>query len=113
MLSRVTHESHYVWQSLRCMIIEILQEYPKQALWLFASVVHSSDGTRKLRAEKILKKVKVSVEVYCCILRSAQSFAVEHSGCQTCAGQCRYGKASARAVQQAKAEKKDGVDNGG
>lgn len=39
--------------------MKVLEEYPKQALWLFTSVVKSTKPTREERGRLILEKLRV------------------------------------------------------
>lgn len=58
--SRVGHESKEVYRLLANLISRIIAEYPKQALWLFISVVKSTKPTRATRGKKLLDRLKVS-----------------------------------------------------
>ncbi|KAJ7156082.1 hypothetical protein C8R43DRAFT_884346 [Mycena crocata] len=56
-VSRVGHENDHVYKNLSKLIIRVLEEYPKQALWLFTSVVKSTKSNREQRGKKILDKL--------------------------------------------------------
>ncbi|KAF8214176.1 hypothetical protein K438DRAFT_1902229 [Mycena galopus ATCC 62051] len=56
-VSRVGHENDEVFKNLSRLIIRVLEEYPKEALWLFTSVVKSTKPTREQRGKKILEKL--------------------------------------------------------
>ncbi|KAJ6515319.1 hypothetical protein C8R45DRAFT_1139488, partial [Mycena sanguinolenta] len=56
-VSRVGHENDEVFKNLSRLIIRVLEEYPKQALWLFTSVVKSTKSNRGQRGKKILEKL--------------------------------------------------------
>ncbi|KAJ7784096.1 hypothetical protein B0H16DRAFT_1296839 [Mycena metata] len=56
-VSRVGHENDEVYKNLSKLIIRVLEEYPKQALWLFTSVVKSTKSNREQRGKKILDKL--------------------------------------------------------
>ncbi|CAK5275112.1 unnamed protein product [Mycena citricolor] len=56
-VSRVGHDNPEVYKVLSSLIIRVLQEYPKQALWLFTSVVKSTKSTRAARGKEILEKL--------------------------------------------------------
>jgi serine/threonine-protein kinase ATR len=58
--SRVGHGSKAVYNLLANLISRIIGEYPKQALWLFISVVKSTKSTRATRGRKLLDRLKVS-----------------------------------------------------
>ncbi|KAI0340807.1 hypothetical protein BDW22DRAFT_1397789 [Trametopsis cervina] len=58
-VSRIGHPNPTVWSVLQGLIIRVIKEYPRQALWLFASAVHAKTLTsRRDRAHHILDKVK-------------------------------------------------------
>jgi len=59
--SRVGHKSNEVYKLLANLISRIIGEYPKQALWLFISVVKSTKTTRSARGRKLLERLKVSL----------------------------------------------------
>ena len=59
--SRVGHKSSEVYNLLANLISRIIGEYPKQALWLFISVVKSTKSTRATRGKKLLERLKVSL----------------------------------------------------
>lgn len=53
-----------MFKNLSKLIIRVLEEYPKQALWLFTSVVKSTKSNREQRGKKILEKLTVSGRLY-------------------------------------------------
>ncbi|THH23186.1 hypothetical protein EUX98_g7993 [Antrodiella citrinella] len=59
-VSRVGHGNRNVYSMLAKLIQNVIGEYPKQALWLFASVVKSTKQTRRERGMSILNKLKAS-----------------------------------------------------
>ena len=59
--SRVGHKSNEVYSLLANLISRIIGEYPKQALWLFISVVKSTKSTRATRGKGLLERLKVSL----------------------------------------------------
>ncbi|KAJ7639483.1 hypothetical protein FB45DRAFT_977215 [Roridomyces roridus] len=56
-VSRVGHENEAVYKIVAKLIICVLQEYPKQALWLFTAVVKSTKENREKRGKEILDKL--------------------------------------------------------
>lgn len=46
---------------LKKLILKVLEEYPKQALWIFSSVVKSTKSNREQRGRDILDRLKVSI----------------------------------------------------
>ncbi|KAJ7228144.1 hypothetical protein GGX14DRAFT_547392 [Mycena pura] len=56
-VSRVGHENDEVYKNLSRLIIRVLEEYPKQALWLFTSVVKSTKPNREQRGRNILDRI--------------------------------------------------------
>jgi serine/threonine-protein kinase ATR len=58
-VSRVGHDNDEVYKNLSRLIIRVLEEYPRQALWLFTSVVKSTKANREQRGKKILDKLTV------------------------------------------------------
>ena len=66
MVSRVGHHSELVYKILSQLIISIIQEYPRQALWGFAAVVQSKKIERKQRGDDILARIQVSVNFLDC-----------------------------------------------
>lgn len=58
-VSRVGHNADKVYALLSQLIVTILQEYPRQALWLFASVVRSTKAQRQERGRQILQQLRV------------------------------------------------------
>ncbi|KAJ7688699.1 hypothetical protein B0H17DRAFT_938064 [Mycena rosella] len=56
-VSRVGHENTEVYKNLSRLIIRVLEEYPKQALWLFTSVAKSTKANREQRGKSILDKL--------------------------------------------------------
>ncbi|KAI0938155.1 hypothetical protein AcV7_003428 [Taiwanofungus camphoratus] len=57
-VSRVGHSNDDVYEVLSHLISIVIQEYPKQALWLFASVVKSTKIQREQRGKAILEKLR-------------------------------------------------------
>ncbi|KAG6866120.1 hypothetical protein C0991_008428 [Blastosporella zonata] len=57
-VSRVGHTNDNVYVHLSRLIREVMQEYPKQALWLFTSVIKSTKANRQQRGRTILDKLK-------------------------------------------------------
>jgi serine/threonine-protein kinase ATR len=60
-VSRVGHSNLEVYQHLKKIITMVLQEYPKQALWLFTSVAKSKTQIRKERGKAILDQLHVRI----------------------------------------------------
>ncbi|KAG5648746.1 hypothetical protein DXG03_000093 [Asterophora parasitica] len=58
-VSRVGHTNPEVYRHLSKLIIKVMEEYPKQALWLFASVVKSTKQAREKRGKQILDQLRV------------------------------------------------------
>jgi serine/threonine-protein kinase ATR len=61
-VSRVGHNNPDVYAQLSQLIVMVLQEYPRQALWLFTSVVKSTKTNREKRGKQILDKLKVLIQ---------------------------------------------------
>ncbi|KAF7302261.1 hypothetical protein MIND_00793200 [Mycena indigotica] len=60
-VSRVGHgdnQEDEVYKNLARLIGRVLEEYPKQALWLFMAVVKSTKKERQMRGQDILKRLK-------------------------------------------------------
>ncbi|KAG6832347.1 hypothetical protein H0H87_001811 [Tephrocybe sp. NHM501043] len=57
-VSRVGHSNPEVYPHLSRLIIQVMQEYPKQALWLFTSVVKSTKPNREQRGKIILDQLR-------------------------------------------------------
>ncbi|TFK43883.1 hypothetical protein BDQ12DRAFT_199518 [Crucibulum laeve] len=57
-VSRVGHTNAQVYEGLSKLITNVLMEYPKQALWLFVSVVQSTKSARQQRGRQILNQLK-------------------------------------------------------
>ncbi|GJJ07321.1 hypothetical protein Clacol_001522 [Clathrus columnatus] len=57
-VSRIDHSNKGVFELLSQLIVRILDEYPRQALWLFMFVVHSKKPDRNRRAESILARLQ-------------------------------------------------------
>ncbi|KAI0092138.1 hypothetical protein BDY19DRAFT_928481 [Irpex rosettiformis] len=71
LVSRIDHPHPAVWKVLSRLIVRIIQEYPRQALWGFAAALHSQpESLRKHRAQIIYAKVKSgsSKQTYQCVL---------------------------------------------
>uniref|UniRef100_A0A0W0G3C2 non-specific serine/threonine protein kinase n=1 Tax=Moniliophthora roreri TaxID=221103 RepID=A0A0W0G3C2_MONRR len=68
MVSRLEHSNNNVRQILAKLIIQILAEYPKQALWLFASVTGSKNkgNPNLMRTEvpELIKKIEDITEEF-------------------------------------------------
>lgn len=60
-VSRVGHQNAEVFPVLSKLIMLVIQEYPKQSLWLFASVVKSTKPQREQRGKQILQQIQVRV----------------------------------------------------
>ena len=60
-VSRVGHKNDEVYGVLSTLITTVLQQYPKQALWLFTSVVKSTKRHREQRGRQILDQLRVCV----------------------------------------------------
>ncbi|KAJ2934534.1 hypothetical protein H1R20_g2555, partial [Candolleomyces eurysporus] len=58
--SRVGHNVDKVYRLLAQLIVTIMQEYPQQALWLFASVARSTKPERATRGRAILDQLRCS-----------------------------------------------------
>ncbi|EAU84196.2 atypical/PIKK/ATR protein kinase [Coprinopsis cinerea okayama7 len=59
-VSRVCHPVDKVYNLVSQLIVSIIQEYPDQALWLFAGVIKSTKHNRLTRGRVILEKAKSS-----------------------------------------------------
>ncbi|OCH94317.1 hypothetical protein OBBRIDRAFT_823598 [Obba rivulosa] len=57
-VSRVGHTNSEVYELLSQLISMVIQEYPRQALWLFVSVVKSMKAQRSQRGKLILDKLR-------------------------------------------------------
>ncbi|KDQ64194.1 hypothetical protein JAAARDRAFT_117891 [Jaapia argillacea MUCL 33604] len=57
-VSRVGHSNQEVYKNLTRIIMTVIQEYPKQALWLFCSVVKSNKQQRESRGRGILDQLR-------------------------------------------------------
>ncbi|KAJ3568764.1 hypothetical protein NP233_g5503 [Leucocoprinus birnbaumii] len=57
-VSRVGHPDEETYLTLSRLILKVLEDYPKQALWIFASVVKSTKPHREQRGRAILEKLK-------------------------------------------------------
>lgn len=57
-VSRVGHSNPEVYKHLSRLIVTVMQEYPKQALWLFTSVVKSTKQNREQRGKLILDQLR-------------------------------------------------------
>ena len=58
-VSRVGHSNPEVYKHLSQLIITVMEAYPKQALWLFMSVVKSTKENRQSRGRQILSQLGV------------------------------------------------------
>ncbi|KAG2115849.1 uncharacterized protein F5147DRAFT_751291 [Suillus discolor] len=59
-VSRIGHPNRIVYLVLSRLISSVIREYPRQALWFFASVVNSTKATRQQRGRTILDQLKNS-----------------------------------------------------
>ncbi|KAF8076761.1 hypothetical protein FPV67DRAFT_1472577 [Lyophyllum atratum] len=57
-VSRVGHTNPEVYRHLSRLIIKVMEEYPKQALWLFTAVVKSTKSNREQRGKVILDQLR-------------------------------------------------------
>ncbi|RDB19974.1 Serine/threonine-protein kinase atr [Hypsizygus marmoreus] len=57
-VSRVGHDNPEVYKHLSRLIVKVMEEYPKQALWLFTSVVKSTKRNREKRGREILDQLR-------------------------------------------------------
>lgn len=57
MLSRITHSNASVVDTLIALIVEIVVQYPSQALWFVSSVANSTQSSRSRRGNDILSKL--------------------------------------------------------
>jgi serine/threonine-protein kinase ATR len=57
----VGHDNPEVYKHLSRLIMRVLEEYPRQALWLFTSVMKSTKPNREQRGRLILDKLRVGV----------------------------------------------------
>ncbi|EIN10974.1 hypothetical protein PUNSTDRAFT_63830 [Punctularia strigosozonata HHB-11173 SS5] len=57
-VSRVGHSNDSVYVLLSKLIALVIQEYPRQALWLFAAVVKSTKEIRRQRGQDILNRLR-------------------------------------------------------
>ena len=58
-VSRIGHTNPDVFSHLSKLIIRVMEEYPKQALWLFTSVAKSTKSNREQRGRTILDQLRV------------------------------------------------------
>lgn len=58
-VSRVGHGNADVYRHLSRLITKVIEEYPKQALWLFTSVIKSKNSCRAVRGKDILDQLQV------------------------------------------------------
>jgi serine/threonine-protein kinase ATR len=63
-VSRVGHKNDEVYGALSTLIVTVMQQYPKQALWLFTSVVKSTKRHREQRGRQILEQLRVRALVF-------------------------------------------------
>ncbi|OBZ70466.1 Serine/threonine-protein kinase atr [Grifola frondosa] len=73
-VSRIGHTNNAVYQILSNLISMVIQEYPKQALWLFVSVVKSTKSQRWQRGKAILDKLRARNNLSKLISTSLQMF---------------------------------------
>ncbi|XP_006456710.1 hypothetical protein AGABI2DRAFT_78376 [Agaricus bisporus var. bisporus H97] len=62
-VSRVGHPDQETYRILEKLILKVLEEYPKQALWLFTSVVKSTKLNRQRRGRTILEQLQHNPKV--------------------------------------------------
>lgn len=62
-VSRVGHTNPEVYKHLSRLIVKVMEEYPRQALWLFTSVVKSTKSNREKRGKQILDQLRVSEQL--------------------------------------------------
>ena len=58
-VSRVGISNPEVYKHLSKLISRVIEEYPKQALWLFTSVMKSTKDNRSARGRQILSQLQV------------------------------------------------------
>ena len=63
-VSRVGHSNPEVYKYLSQLIITVMEAYPKQALWLFMSVVKSTKENRQSRGRQILSQLGVCLSPF-------------------------------------------------
>jgi hypothetical protein len=81
-VSRVSHSNPEVYKYLSQLIITVMEAYPKQALWLFMSVVKSTKENRQSRGRQILSQLGVCFTSESRHLISCQLFFPEQSAYQ-------------------------------
>ncbi|KAH9938115.1 uncharacterized protein B0H18DRAFT_1080892 [Fomitopsis serialis] len=59
-VSRVGHKNEMVYKLLSLIVSRVIQEYPKQSLWLFVSAVKSTKTQRSQRGRDILNRLKAA-----------------------------------------------------
>jgi serine/threonine-protein kinase ATR len=64
-VSRVGHSNPEVYKYLSQLIVTVMEAYPKQALWLFMSVVKSTKENRQSRGRLILNQLAVGFTPRC------------------------------------------------
>ncbi|KAI0832693.1 hypothetical protein BC628DRAFT_1309839 [Trametes gibbosa] len=57
-VSRIGIHNPKAYDVLAVLLYTVIQEYPKQALWLFSAVAKSTDSTRANRSKTILNKLR-------------------------------------------------------
>ncbi|KAH9855081.1 hypothetical protein C2E23DRAFT_725567 [Lenzites betulinus] len=57
-VSRIGIQNQTAYDVLAVLLYTVIQEYPKQALWLFSAVAKSTDPTRAGRSKTILNKLR-------------------------------------------------------
>ncbi|EPQ58953.1 hypothetical protein GLOTRDRAFT_70000 [Gloeophyllum trabeum ATCC 11539] len=57
-VSRVGHSHKEIYNALSELIASVIQEYPKQALWLFVAVLKSKKAQRSSRGREILNRLR-------------------------------------------------------
>ncbi|CDO73801.1 hypothetical protein BN946_scf185015.g130 [Trametes cinnabarina] len=57
-VSRIGIKNAAAYETLSALLLKVIKEYPKQALWLFSSVAKSTSSQRAQRSKKILDKLR-------------------------------------------------------
>ncbi|OSX59349.1 hypothetical protein POSPLADRAFT_1048687 [Postia placenta MAD-698-R-SB12] len=69
-VSRVGHSNNEVYEVLSGLILTVIKEYPRQALWLFTAVVKSTKSQRAQRGDIIMRKLEVGIWISTKITRT-------------------------------------------
>jgi serine/threonine-protein kinase ATR len=86
MLSQITHKNVEVYNVLERIIVNIVTNYPQQALWQLVPISKSTHPQRSRRGEQILNKAKVGFDLKAklCLIEfeanSGPTFQVEPGG---------------------------------